>query len=68
MAFGPEQALAVVLGAMFKNQIWAVTTWPFKTVWRLLRKARPSQSESGSDLPVSETEIIDVTPIRRTIR
>ena len=68
MAFGPMEMAAVALGAMFRDQIGAIFTWPFRKLWLLVRKARPSHGESGTSAAVAEAEIIDVTPIRRTIR
>lgn len=42
MAFGPMEAAAVAIGAMFRDQITAAFCWPFKMAWRgmklLIRK------------------------------
>lgn len=66
MAFGPMEALAVAVAAMFKHQINAVATWPFRAVWRLLRKGR-SRKSGGAEATVAGAEIIDITPVSRHI-
>lgn len=67
MAFGPMEMAAVALGAMFKHQINAIFTWPFRALWRLLRGTKASHGERGAEASVASAQVIDVTPVVRRI-
>ena len=67
MSFGPMEMLGVALGAAFRDQIWNITVWPLKTVWRLLRGTGRSQGKSSAIAPEANTQVVDVTPVVRRI-